>query len=144
MAKVEIHINDRDFRRKLNRLDGVTKNTKELKAVLRKAAQPWAKAANSAVYRYVERRTGNLGKAIGIGTFQSERRGQVGVKARPKSSSRGGERNGGWRAHFFASPARQISPNKRIPWSTIYDSQNPKVIANVVSGVKALFRKYGI
>ena len=144
MARVEIHINDRDFKRKLDRLDGVTKNTKELKAVLRKAAQPWAKAANSAVYRYVERRTGNLGKAIGIGTFQSERRGQVGVKARPKSSSRGGEKNGGWRAHFFASPARQISPNKRIPWSTIYDSQNPQVIANVVAGVKALFRKYGI
>ena len=144
MARVEIHINDRNFRRRLDKLDGVTKNTKELKAVLRKAAQPWAKAANSAVYRYVERRTGNLGKAIGIGTFQSERRGQVGVKARPKSSSRGGEKNGGWRAHFFASPARQISPSKRIPWSTIYDSQNPQVIANVVAGVKALFRKYGV
>ena len=146
MARVEIHIDDADFKRQIYKMEQLGHGKKELKAVLRKAAKPWAKAANSAVYNYVERKTGNMAKAIGIGTFESKRRDQVGVKARPKPKSFSGEKetNAGWRAHFFATPARQISPSKRIPWASIYAAENGQVIANVVAGVKALFKKLGI
>ena len=144
MAKFEILINDEDFTRALRRMEvrGMKKN--ELKKVLRKSAKPWADHANSKVYNYIQRKTGNMGKAIGIGTFESKARGEIGVKARPKAMSKGGEKNGGWRAHFFASPARQISPAKRIPWATIYSQENATVIANVVKGVRALFKKEGL
>lgn len=146
MARVEIHISDADFRRQIYKMEKLGKGSKELKAVLRKSAQPWAKAANNSVYNYIQRETGNMRKAIGIGTFESKSRNQIGVKARPKPKSFSGDRetNAGWRAHFFASPARQISPSKRIPWASIYSGQNGQVIANVVTGVKALFVKLGI
>ena len=144
MAKFEIHIHDEDFKKALRKMEFRGMKNKELKRVLRKAAKPWADNANSKVYNYIERKTGNMGKAIGIGTFESKSRGYVGVKARPKAAPRGPERNGGWRAHFFASPARQISPAKRIPWSTIYSQKTGEVIANVVKGVRILFKKEGL
>ena len=144
--RIEIKINDADFRRQIYKMEKLGHGTKELKAVLRKSAKPWAKAANSSVYNYVTRKTGNMSKAIGIGTFESKSRNQIGVKARPKPKSFSGDKetNAGWRAHFFATPARQISPSKRIPWASIYSSQNGQVIANVITGVRALFTKLGI
>jgi len=144
MAKLEIHIDSRDFRRAMRKMELRGQKTTELKKVLRRSAKPWADTANSRVYNYVKRDTGNMAKAIGIGTFESKARGEIGVKARPKAASKGGEKNGGWRAHFFASPARQISQSKRIPWASIYQSQNATVIANVVKGVRSLFKKEGL
>jgi len=145
MAKFEIIIDDKDFKRALRKMEFRGQKNKELKKVLRKAAKPWAEHANSKVYNYLQRDTGNMAKAIGIGTFESKSRNYVGVKARPKAPPKYGlERNGGWRAHFFAKPARQISPAKRIPWATIYSQRNADVIANVVKGVRALFKKEGL
>ena len=144
MAQFEINIDDKDFKRALQRMEFKGQKTTELKKVLRKSAKPWADTANSRVYNYVTRDTGNFAKAIGIGTFESKSRGEIGVKARPKAAPKGPEKNGGWRAHFFATPARQISQSKRIPWASIYESQNATVIAGVVKGVRDLFKKEGL
>lgn len=144
MAKFEIHIDSRDFRRAMQRMELRGQKTTELKKVLRKSAKPWADTANSRVYNYVDRKTGNMAKAIGIGTFESKARGEIGVKARPKAAPKGPEKNAGWRAHFFATPARQISQSKRIPWASIYKSQDATVIASVIRGVRALFKKEGL
>ena len=138
MAKTEIRIDSKRFRRKLNRLEFVMRDGKLIRSTLRKVAKPWPESVNNQVYSYVTRRTGKMKKPIGLQTFESKSRMQFGVKARPIMS----KSNAGWRAHFFATPARQIGRGKRIPFEALYRSKDGEVLSNLSTMFGHLFKKY--
>jgi hypothetical protein len=101
-----ITINDRAFIAKLEKIRKLDENhEKEIRNALRESVKIWSDAINQKIYSGpITKRSGDLGKAMGAGTFKSEAKGYIGGKSRPKRASK---KNGGWRAHFFASPARQ-------------------------------------
>ena len=140
--KVEIRINDREFRKAILRIEKTVKGGKEIRAVLRKSAAPWPEAVNTKIYNYVTRRTGSLGKAIGLRTFYAKYNMEYGVTARPIISKN--KSQGGWKSIFFASPARHISKGKKIPFGSLYSSVNSKVLSNVKSKIPELLKaKFG-
>lgn len=103
------------------------KYEKQIRKALRNSVKIWADHINKTIYnRAIEKRTGKLGNAFGVGTFKSERYGYIGGKSRPKKAAK---TNGGWYAHFFARPARQMKPSKKYPFHREYRTKTSKVIS---------------
>lgn len=128
------------FRRKLGTIQLLFDKAgeKQIKKILRKGAQPWPDAINDGkMYKHIKKDTGQSTDPIGLQTFHSVQKGIIGVKARPKSPR---SKSAGWRAHFFATPAKHIKPSKRVPFNTYYKTQNGKVIGNVFQGIKQLIQ----
>lgn len=112
---------------------------KAIRKELRKGAKPWTEAINGGVmYKHIQRDTGLSTNPIGLQTFHSKKRSEIGVKARPKRPS---SKNAGWRAHFFATPARHIRRSKRVPFNSYYKSKNAVVISGVSANIKKLIRR---
>lgn len=132
-----IKINDQAFLAKLRKLQEIdTKYEKEIRKALRDSVKIWADAVNQKVYSGpITKRTGQLGKAMGAGTFKSEAKGYIGGKSRPKRASK---KNGGWRAHFFASPARQMDPKFKFDFQKVYNSKTRKVLGTFTSKINKI------
>ena len=141
--RTEVIIDNKRVMAKLNKIDlYVRGGDKEIRSALRKGAKPWPKAVNGKVYRYLTRRTGASEKPIGLQTWYAKGKNEYGVKARPISSKGKGKRNGGWRVHFFASPAKHIRRSKRIPFDSMYRQQTPNVISSVSKKLRLLINKH--
>lgn len=126
-GNVELKWNDRRLRQSIHRMEQSIKGKKDIRRVARQAVKPWPKAVNGVVYSYIKRVTGKSKRAIGIETFEGRGQMVYGAKARPTKSKAGG----GWRVHFFARPAKQISRGKRIPFRNLYAAKNGEVVRNV-------------
>lgn len=132
-----ITINDRAFLAKLEKLSKIDdKYEKEIRKALRESVKIWADAVNQKVYSGpITKRTGGLGKSMGAGTFKSEAKGYIGGKSRPRRASK---KNGGWRAHFFASPARQMDPKFKFDFQKVYNSKTRKVLGTFTSKINRI------
>jgi len=75
---------------------------------------------------------------MGVGTFKSERGGYIGGKARPKKAS---SRNGGWRVHFFATPAVQMNKKYRFDFQKVYNSKASAIRKKFTSDLNRLLKK---
>lgn len=141
--RTEVIIDNKRVMAKLNKIDlYVRGGDKEIRSALRKGAAPWPKAVNGKTYRYLTRRTGASENPIGLQTWYAKGKNEFGVKARPISSKGKGKRNGGWRVHFFASPAKHIRRSKRIPFDSMYRQQTPNVISSVSKKLRLLINKH--
>lgn len=121
----------------LARLD--TKYEKELRKALRDSVKIWADYINDQIYKGgIQKKTGRLGKAMGVGTFKSEAKGYIGGKSRPKGAS---PRNGGWYVHFFARPAKQMDQIKQFPFQRKYRSKTRKVLQEFKYQLNKLFNE---
>ena len=132
-----IKINDRAFLAKLEKLMKIDQDyEKEIRKALRESVKIWSDAVNQKIYSGpITKRTGNLGKAMGVGTFKSEAKGYIGGKSRPKRASK---KNGGWRAHFFASPARQMDPKFKFDFQKVYSSKTRRVLGTFTSKINRI------
>lgn len=129
----------KDMLDRLAQLD--TKYEKSIRKALRNAVKIWADHINKVIYnRGIEQRTGKLGRAFGVGTFKSERYGYIGGKSRPKKAAK---TNGGWYAHFFARPARQMGPEKKFPFHREYRTKTSKVISAFKKELYKVLREAG-
>lgn len=100
---------------------------------LRISAKPWQVAfKGGTMYRKLRRLTGGFDDPMGNKKIKGRKvyGRRVGPKAKGKSA--------GWRVHFFASPARQISPGKRINFSRIYRKKNGEVIKKLKEEIEKL------
>jgi len=141
--RTEVIIDNKKVMARLNKIDlYVRGGDKEIRSALRKGAGPWPKAVNGKVYRYITRRSGASENPIGLQTWYAKGKNEYGVKARPISSKGKGKRNGGWRVHFFASPAKHIRRSKRIPFDSMYRQQTPNVISSVSKRLRLLINKH--
>ena len=141
--RTEVIIDSKRVMANLNKIDlYVRGGDKEIRTALRKGARPWPKAVNGKVYKYLTRRTGASENPIGLSTWYAKGKNEYGVKARPISSRGKGKRNGGWRVHFFASPAKHIRRSKRIPFDSMYRQQTPNVISSVSKKLRLLINKH--
>ena len=97
---------------------------KLMDSALRKAAGPWQRAfKGGTMYKKLQRRTGGFDDPMGNKKIKGRRSRIYGRRVGPKMKGK----SAGWRAHFFASPARQISSKKRVNFAAIYKKQNGKV-----------------
>lgn len=135
-----IRINDKDFIDKLKKLSTlVDRHEDQIRKALRESVKIWADAINQKVYSGpIQKISGGLGKAMGVGTFKSEAKGYIGGKSRPKRAS---SKNGGWRAHFFASPARQMDPKFKFDFQKVYNSKTRKVLGSFTSKINKILTK---
>lgn len=93
---------------------------------LKRSVSPWQNAFNNGqMYQYVDRKTGGFDKPMGNRKIKGLRKKVYGRKVLPKTKGK----TGGWRAHFFARPARQISKKKRVPFYRMFAQKTPTVIA---------------
>lgn len=138
--RITINMDDRIARKKLNKMITFTSDhEKELRKILRDCVKIAADAVNERIYSgAITQRTGNLGKAMGVGTFKSERGGYIGGKARPKRAS---SRNGGWRVHFFATPAIQMKRKYRFDFQKVYNSKTSAIRKKFTSDINRLLKK---
>lgn len=138
--RLEVRMDTKVFRQKIGTIQLLfdKRGDKVIKGILRKGAEPWRDAVNDGkMYKHIKKETGLSQDPIGLQTFHSTTKGEIGVKARPKSPR---SKSAGWRAHFFATPAKHIRATKRVPFNTYYKAQNGKVIGNVFRGVRDLIQ----
>jgi hypothetical protein len=135
-----ITINDKAFLAKLEKLAKIDQDyEKEIRKALRESVKIWADAVNRKVYSGpITKRSGGLGKAMGVGTFKSEAKGYIGGKSRPKRAS---NKNGGWRAHFFASPASQMDGKYRFDFQKVYNRNTRRVLGTFTSKINKILVK---
>jgi hypothetical protein len=139
---IKIDINPRQFYKQYNKLmKDIVLDGPEVRKALKESVVPWKTVINSSFYKYVDRKTGKLGRAMGISSFYSRRRYIYGGKVRP-IPLRKNRSGAGWRAHFFASPARQIRRGKMIPFQSIYSTRTPKVLSLLKTRLDNIFKKY--
>ncbi len=107
----------------------------EIDKVLTKAVKPWQNAFNKGqMYQKLERRTGGLDKPMGNRKIKGTRSNVYGRKVAPKMKGK----SAGWRAHFFARPARQINKGKRVHFSKMFAAQTKEVIRLTNAGIVEL------
>lgn len=100
---------------------------------LERSVKPWQNAFNNGqMYQYVDRKTGGFDKPMGNRKIKGLRKKVYGRKVLPKTKGK----TGGWRAHFFARPARQISKKKRVPFYRMFAQKTPAVIAKANQELK--------
>lgn len=110
----------------------------EIDKVLRKSVKPWQNAFNKGqMYGKLERRTGGLDKPMGNRKIKGTRSNVYGRKVAPKMKGK----SGGWRAHFFARPARQIKKGKRIHFSKMFAAQTKEVIRLTNKGIVEMLKE---
>ena len=69
--------------------------------------------------------------------IKGTRSGVYGRRVGPKRKGK----NGGWRIHFFATPAKQIRGSKKIPFRGFFRQRNGAVITKLRSEIKNLLLK---
>lgn len=111
--------------RNMARKMGTKEAERLIDGALTKSVKPWQQAFNNGqMYRFVDRRTGGFDKPMGNRKIKGLRKKVYGRKVLPKTKGK----TGGWRAHFFARPARQISKKKRVPFYRLFAQKTPRVI----------------
>jgi len=143
-TRTEVIIDNKKVLRKLNKIDLMVQGgSKQIRTALRKGAKPWPNAVNGKIYNYINRITGASEKPIGLQTWYAKQKNEYGVKARPivPRSSAAKKKQGGWRVHFFASPAKHIRRLKRIPFDSLYRQQTGNVIRSVGAKLQAVIRQ---
>jgi hypothetical protein len=138
--RVRINIDSKEFERTMRAIQRLDRDhEKELRKILRDAVKIASDKINSTIYnRAITKRSGKLGKAMGAGTFKSEAKGYIGGKSRPKRASKS---NGGWRVHFFASPASQMDKKYRFDFQQKYNSVIGKVRSKFLKDFDKLVEK---
>jgi len=123
----------RDYARRVD-----TKSAeKMIDEALRYSARPWENEFNKGVmYKYVEWRTGGSEKPMSNRKIKGTRKKIYGRKVGPKKRGN----NSGWRAHFFARPARHISRKKRVPFYQIFAKKTDEVIRRANQSLSDLFQ----
>ena len=134
---ITIKIDDRRFLRAMRALEKFDEtHEKQLRKILRDSVKIAADKINQTIYQSgIKRDTGRLSKAMGVGTFKSESKGYIGGKSRPKRAS---SQNGGWRIHFFASPAVQMKNNKRFDFQKKYNTVSSKIRSKFIKDFNKL------
>lgn len=111
---------------------------KQLDSVLRKAVRPWQDAVNGGfMYRYLTRHEGRLESPFGNTKIKGKRKHVYGRRIGPKLKGK----TGGWFAHFFASPARQLKPKHKIPFFQTFRGKNGTVAADAIDGITKLVQR---
>jgi len=105
---------------------------------LRKAASPWQRIFKGGkMYERLQRITGGFDDPMGNTKIKGRRVGIHGRRVGPKLKGK----SAGWRAHFFASPARHIKKSKQVPFARIFRSQNGKVRSILKVEIENLLQK---
>lgn len=138
--RIKITLDDSEFERTMRAIQRLDRDhEKELRKILRNAVKIATDKINASIYKgSIQKRTGKLGKAMGVGTFKSEAKGYIGGKSRPKRAS---SANGGWRVHFFASPAVQMDSKYRFDFQKKYNSVVSKVRSKFLKDFDKLVQK---
>ena len=114
-----------DFKRQLVRISSIKDREKLIIDACKSAVKPWQAVMRNKMYTFgVQRRTGKMARSIGIRKYQDKRSGRVGAQVGPSGARRPKKGGAGWRVHFFATPAKQMSPDKQIPFQEVYSSVN--------------------
>lgn len=116
---------------------------KVLDKELRKAVKPWQEAVNGGwMYKYVKENQGRLQDPFGNTKIKGKRRYVFGRRVGPKMRGK----SGGWFAHFFATPAKQLKGKYKIPFFSQFKSKNGEVAAlaklHISKAVSMLSKKY--
>lgn len=102
---------------------------------LKKAVKPWQDNVNKGkAYKYITKVTGMSKDPFGNQKIKGKRSGVYGRRVGPKK----GKKNGGWRIHFFATPAKQISSKKKIPFRRFFREKNGDVVTELRFQLKEL------
>jgi hypothetical protein len=110
---------------------------RQIDKALTYAVKPWQEQFNKGqAYKYVEWQTGASESPMGNKKVKGLRKKVYGRKVSPKMKGK----SSGWRIHFFARPARQISKKKRIPFYRLFAAKTPEVIARANSELSILFQ----
>ena len=110
---------------------------KQIDKALTYAVKPWQDQFNKGqAYKYIEWQTGASESPMGNKKVKGLRKKVYGRKVSPKMKGK----SSGWRIHFFARPARQISRKKRIPFYRLFAAKTPDVIARANSELSTLFQ----
>jgi len=110
--------------------EGLEKSSveREFDKALRRSATPWQNALNRGqMYKKLERNTGGFDKPMGNTKIKGKSKKVYGRRVGPKMKGK----SAGWRAHFFASPARQIRPGKRINFYGLFQKKNREVVGKL-------------
>lgn len=125
----------RGFKRFGSSVEKSKQGEKLFDAALRRSVGPWQRAVNGGkVYRFIKKQTGMSKDPFGNTKIKGPRAGVYGRKVGPKR----GNKNAGWRIHFFATPAKQIKGSKKIPFRGLFRQRNGPVIAKLRSEIKKL------
>lgn len=128
---------EQQLRRASKELDK-KQNQRLVDEALRKSVKPWQSAVNNGwMYKFVKRRSGDSANPFGNTKVNGKRRGIYGRRVGPK----GRGKSAGWRAHFFASPAKQIKSGMKIPFFNRFRSKNAEVAALVNVHISKLVRQ---
>lgn len=130
-----------DFKRQLVRISSIKDREKLIIDACKSAVKPWQAVMRNKMYTFgVQRRTGKMARSIGIRKYQDKRSGRVGAQVGPSGARRGPSKKGGagWRVHFFATPAKQMSPDKQIPFQEVYSSVNRGVTIRIALNMRIL------
>lgn len=140
--EVKITINDADVKRKLDTIGRRTKQgEKDIVKVMRSGAKIWADTINvGTMYRHINKESGGSFKPMGTSAGYSKRRREYWSKTRAKTPR--DKDSNGWRAHFFATPARQIRKIKRVPFLRYYSAKTATVKVVVSRGIAELIKQY--
>lgn len=141
--QVRLEISEQDIKRLERALRSFAKRTsdktaeKQIDNALKYAVKPWENQFNKGqIYNYVEWQTGASESPMGNQKIKGLRKKVYGRKVAPKRRGK----SSGWRIHFFARPARQISKKKRVPFYKLFADKTPNVIARASSELSDLFQ----
>jgi hypothetical protein len=139
---IQVIVDSEKVRRKLAKASFFyTSGQTEIRRALRKGAKPWPEAVNNGqMYRWIKRDTGASQDPIGLSTWYAPVKQEYGVKARPVKANKK-SKNAGWRAHFFASPAKHISAAKKVPFNSLYQPKTGQVLVGVGRELSLLFKR---
>lgn len=105
---------------------------KILDTELRKAVKPWQDAVNGGwMYKWLNEHEGRLNNPFGNTKIKGKRKFVYGRRVGPKMKGK----TGGWFAHFFASPARQLKAKHKIPFFQRFRGKNGTVAALAIAGI---------
>jgi hypothetical protein len=128
-----------NFKRTMLRLKKIKDREDLIVKAAKSAVVPWRDTMRSNMYAgSIQKRTGKMAKSIGIQKYKDKRSGRVGAQAGPSRSRRSPDSKGGqgWRVHFFATPARQMKPEHRIPFQAIYRKKSFMVVRRMKINMK--------
>jgi len=130
------------MKRMANEVESSKKAEKLLDKALRDSVKPWQEAVNNGwVYKWVNKDKGRLQDPFGNTKIKGRRKGVYGRRVGPKLKGK----TGGWFAHFFASPAKQIRRKSgtkyKIPFAARFRGKNGKVAAAAKTNIAAVVDK---
>jgi len=132
----------KDFKRTMLRLKKIKDREDLIVKAAKSAVVPWRDTMRSNMYNTIDRVTGKMAKSIGIQKYKDKRSGRVGAQAGPSRSRRSPDSKGGqgWRVHFFATPAKQMKSEHKIPFQNIYRKKSFMVVRRMQINMKNVIK----